>query len=1196
MARVRHSVGVEFTGDGSNLQQAVVRSERVIDDYANAVDRASRKSRAAAQRQREFGRASRELQGYIRGTVLSLGSLVGAYGAWQTLNVADDYKRMAAMLQLATERTGDYNEVSRRLYQLSQDNGVALRDTVDLYSRIARAAGDMGKSSDELVKFTDIVQKLGIATGASAEEMQRALLQMSQSMAGGIVRAEEFNSVIENTPGIAKAMAEGLGVSMGELRNRMLDGKLSAEDMFDAILSQGAKADEMFDKMPLTLERATNSLQNSFGTIVSKIDATFGVTESLSGAIKDLSDYLDELDGDDLRDLADAAEIAGTAFGTMMVAGRLVPIISGIGAAATGAAGGVSLLANALKFLGGPIGLAITAAATLAVAYSDLTEKVERLRKEASIKEFTRPDASVEELRRSLAAVEGVMAKLAETSGKTTAAYKQQKQNAEVLRKQIDALTSAAKKQTSQTGKSTKAVEQQKKSADALKKTYSELLKTYDKEAAKLRKTESEKKQLQRLLKAEVIDQKEYNRLLGLINRSTAKVTTATRKKGQADANAKREAEKHRREVEQQRRAYQSLIHELYPLEKEFDDYTNKLNILSRELNAGRITTEQFEDAVFQLDKKMLGFDESLEKTGKSAKKVRDEADPFAKLWENAIDRVDSSFASLFRNMLDGGLDSFKDFGRAVSDLAKDIVAELAYTFTKQKLFGQGGLAAGLFGLDAGSMTGGVAGMPGMAGVFGGMDPSTAGALSALGMYGLYGAGGMAFAQGGNKVSAGVGGVIGGSAGMIFGGPAGAAVGSAVGGAVFAPIGAKWGKEGSGVKLGVSGGGISGVNYQDYKKKGWTGNRWKQDITALDAELQTSLDSLFGSYKTAAQELAEAFNHNSSEIQRAINEFTVAQEEMQLSGLSQEEIQAKLQQWVNDTGAKLLEAVVPEMSGVIEQAGDRAGELMQPLLDIANYLSEDWQPQYQQSLQKMLDLNELSIKRQLLEYDGSVEDTKKMAATLRERATIEQQMLTLIANVSKNLNSLFGATIETLKTDMMTKKEIFDRDWKRMQELRKKLETATDPEEIDRLSRELNATINKLWNEAKSNMAAIAEDAGKYQGEQLATYLSEQKKALNEKLQAYARESNEAAQRKLEAMKDKVEATHDDMADRFKKIMVAVGDDQKLAAARLQESARQLNESARVMNQQFGGAINRMENAFKGWLSRWRSSNATFEP
>ncbi|EJA3065742.1 tape measure protein, partial [Cronobacter sakazakii] len=161
-----------------------------------------------------------------------------------------------------------------------------------LWETLTSALKETGATNSQILSLTDTLQKIGTIGGSSTEEMSNALRQFGQSIAGGIVRAEEFNSILEQMPELARQIASGLGISIGQLRQRMLDGKLTAQDALNAIQKQSESVNAEFDKMPISVDRAKNSLDVAFKNAISDLNQAIGLTSTLAGLMQNVANNL----------------------------------------------------------------------------------------------------------------------------------------------------------------------------------------------------------------------------------------------------------------------------------------------------------------------------------------------------------------------------------------------------------------------------------------------------------------------------------------------------------------------------------------------------------------------------------------------------------------------------------------------------------------------------------------------------------------------------------------------------------------------------------------------------------------------------------------------------------------------------------------------------------------------------------------
>lgn len=211
------------------------------------------------------------------------------------LELADNMTQLQARIARLSTDASTAKETFQSLTQISSKTGASLSDTTKLWETLTSSLKEVGASNAQVLNLTDTLQKIGRIGGNSTEEMSNALRQFGQSIASGTVRAEEFNSILEQMPELARQIAAGMGISMGELRQRMLDGKLTAQDALNAIQDRTAVVNEEFNKLPRSLSQATGSLETSFAKLVSSINDATGASSAAVTVIDGLAKYIEFL-------------------------------------------------------------------------------------------------------------------------------------------------------------------------------------------------------------------------------------------------------------------------------------------------------------------------------------------------------------------------------------------------------------------------------------------------------------------------------------------------------------------------------------------------------------------------------------------------------------------------------------------------------------------------------------------------------------------------------------------------------------------------------------------------------------------------------------------------------------------------------------------------------------------------------------
>jgi len=188
------------------------------------------------------------------------------------IKYADSYQRLQGQLRLVTESQDELNRVYAGTKRIASDTGQTLESTITLYARMSRATEEMGLSEQERLRITETINKSLIVSGASAQEAAGSLRQLSQALASGVLRGEEFNSMAENAPRLLRGIADYLGVTTGELRKMSKEGELTSDKVVAAINAMGTEIDAEFSKMPMTVERAMNRISIVMADAIGKAD------------------------------------------------------------------------------------------------------------------------------------------------------------------------------------------------------------------------------------------------------------------------------------------------------------------------------------------------------------------------------------------------------------------------------------------------------------------------------------------------------------------------------------------------------------------------------------------------------------------------------------------------------------------------------------------------------------------------------------------------------------------------------------------------------------------------------------------------------------------------------------------------------------------------------------------------------------
>ncbi|EPM6207276.1 phage tail tape measure protein [Enterobacter hormaechei] len=273
----------DIEADVSGLLKAQGKANKSLDSIGNSATNAAKKM---DELQTNINR--------VAGAIAA--SLVVDWGK-AFLVAADNMSQLNARIERLTGSAATASQTMQSLMRISSATGGSLQDTAKLWETLSTALRDTGATNGQVIQLTETLQKIGRIGGSSAEEMANALRQFGQSISSGTVRAEEFNSILEQMPELARQIAAGMGVSIGELHQLMLDGKLTAEDALNAIQKQTGSVNAEFEKLPRTLSQANTALTNSFLSMIDSVNQATGASTGLVAVIDSMSAALDRLVG-----------------------------------------------------------------------------------------------------------------------------------------------------------------------------------------------------------------------------------------------------------------------------------------------------------------------------------------------------------------------------------------------------------------------------------------------------------------------------------------------------------------------------------------------------------------------------------------------------------------------------------------------------------------------------------------------------------------------------------------------------------------------------------------------------------------------------------------------------------------------------------------------------------------------------------
>jgi tape measure domain-containing protein len=258
---------------------------------------AAQQVRAQATVREGIGQLGDQLRGLQNVAALGLGGgVLGTLGA-DLARVADQYSNLGARIRLVTGDGAAFTSGLEGVFEVSKRTSSALDETATLFARISQAGQQLGLGQRDALALTESINQAIQLSGGSADSARAAITQLVQGLQSGVLRGEEFNSVLEQSPRLAKALSDGLGVTTGELRNLAQQGALTTEVVIRALQGQSAVLQREFDLLPQTVGRAIQNLSTEWTRYIGQADQAGGTSAKAAQLINLLADNLQQVAG-----------------------------------------------------------------------------------------------------------------------------------------------------------------------------------------------------------------------------------------------------------------------------------------------------------------------------------------------------------------------------------------------------------------------------------------------------------------------------------------------------------------------------------------------------------------------------------------------------------------------------------------------------------------------------------------------------------------------------------------------------------------------------------------------------------------------------------------------------------------------------------------------------------------------------------
>lgn len=277
------------------------RAKRTAQDLSVELDSITKKGDFASKSMDRMSVATRALAGYMAG-LLTVGSAISKM---------DTYTGLQNRLKLVTNNQVELNKATEDTFRIAQKTYSAWDSVLQVYQRFSDNAKTLNLTMDDTARLTETVSKAVAISGASAEAADAALVQFGQALASGTLRGEELNSVMEQTPALAKAIAKGMGITVGELRSVAAEGKITSQEIVKALRNVESDVDALFAKTDITIGQSLTLLNNEITKFVGEAGKGSGAAQVLAGSVQTLASNLDLI--------ADGALVVGIGYITRAI-------------------------------------------------------------------------------------------------------------------------------------------------------------------------------------------------------------------------------------------------------------------------------------------------------------------------------------------------------------------------------------------------------------------------------------------------------------------------------------------------------------------------------------------------------------------------------------------------------------------------------------------------------------------------------------------------------------------------------------------------------------------------------------------------------------------------------------------------------------------------------------------------------------
>lgn len=330
--KIRLSVDTKGINSGfSRLNKELNKSSRHLTDIAKKTKLVGVEFDRAGRSSDRFGRdvddSSTRSRKSMLGLKTAIAGVVSSLSIKKFVSISDEYTNLDNRIKLLTNTEKELIDVRKKILSISNNTRTLMKDSIPLYYTLTTSTEKLGLAEAKRLELLQTINKFNKIGGTSEQSISAAITQLNQGLSSGVLRGEELNSILEQTPRLAKAIADGLSdisgvsVGIGDLKKLGEAGVLTTDKITRAILSQTQKANSEFKKLSTTVGQAGTVMSNSIMETIGFMNKELGITDEISRRITSLSKII----------LSNKEEITSYIVGIKNSFIDLIPFIKAIG-------------------------------------------------------------------------------------------------------------------------------------------------------------------------------------------------------------------------------------------------------------------------------------------------------------------------------------------------------------------------------------------------------------------------------------------------------------------------------------------------------------------------------------------------------------------------------------------------------------------------------------------------------------------------------------------------------------------------------------------------------------------------------------------------------------------------------------------------------------------------------------------------